>query len=206
MNDIVIDQLVSDIARKIRELRIEKQYSLQRLADMASLSSTAIHKIERGEITPTITTLIKIAAALGKKVSYFLAEGEDEDIYAPLDVVEFYRQGMRTRISNAKKTTFLEHLAVNLKEGALYAAIVSAKPGVSSSSGHETAHEGEEFYYVLDGTIEFTIRNETYVLTKGDSIHFQSIEPHSWKIIGDMPNLVLWVITPPPAGGASEIW
>jgi len=205
LDDIVMDQLISDVARKIRELRVEKQYSLQRLAGMASLSSTAIHKIERGEITPTIITLVKIAAALGKKVSYFLGDDENEDTYAPLEIVEFSKEGRRRRIINTNNTTLIEHLAVNLKEGILYAAIYSCEPGVSSI-GDSNTHEGEEFIYMLDGSMEVTIKNETYLLTKGDSIHFFSAEPHSWKIVGDKPNLTLWVITPPPTGGASELW
>src|SRR6516165_1569085 len=69
-----LEQIVSSIGPKLRELRVQRGLSLQQLADQADVSAAAIHKIERSGMVPTITTLLKIAGALNRPVSYFVNE------------------------------------------------------------------------------------------------------------------------------------
>jgi quercetin dioxygenase-like cupin family protein len=68
----------------------------------------------------------------------------------------------------------------------------------SASSGESYAHEGEEFLYILRGTLEITLDNgETARLAEGDSFYFESSNAHHWKNPGKSETLVLWVNTPP---------
>src|SRR5680860_92613 len=67
-----VDGIVSSIWPKMKELRQEQRLSLQQLAVKAEVSAAAIHKIERSDMVPTITTLLKIAAALDRPVNYFV--------------------------------------------------------------------------------------------------------------------------------------
>ena len=62
--------------RKLKHLRQEQRLSLQQLAARAEVSAAAIHKIERNDMVPTITTLLKIATALERPVSYFVESDE----------------------------------------------------------------------------------------------------------------------------------
>ncbi|HEY5834874.1 helix-turn-helix domain-containing protein, partial [Streptomyces sp.] len=71
-----VDGIVSSIGPKLKRLRQDQGLSLQQLANRADVSAAAIHKIERGDMVPTITTLLKIATALERPVSYFV-EGDD---------------------------------------------------------------------------------------------------------------------------------
>jgi DNA-binding XRE family transcriptional regulator len=71
-----LEQIVSSIGPKLRELRVQRGLSLQQLADRADVSAAAIHKIERSGMVPTITTLLKIAGALNRPVSYFVNEDQ----------------------------------------------------------------------------------------------------------------------------------
>src|SRR6476646_4298607 len=75
-----VDGIVSSIGPKVKRLRQEQSLSLQQLAVKAEVSAAAIHKIERNDMVPTITTLLKICAALERPVSYFteVDEGEPE--------------------------------------------------------------------------------------------------------------------------------
>src|SRR3970282_2759853 len=76
-----VDRIVSKLGEKIKTLRTEKGWSLQELAEKSSISAAGIHKIESNGITPTITTMMKISDALGKKVSHFIEEKvEDSDV------------------------------------------------------------------------------------------------------------------------------
>ena len=71
-----VDGIVSSIGPKLQQLRQHQRLSLQQLAARADVSAAAIHKIERNGMVPTITTLLKIAAALEHPVGYFI-DGED---------------------------------------------------------------------------------------------------------------------------------
>src|SRR5471030_522497 len=81
-----VTTIVSCIGPKVRRLRKEARLSLQQLAEISHVSAAAIHKIEQSGMTPTITTLLKIAGALGRPVSYFVDEEEvssDPTAYTP---------------------------------------------------------------------------------------------------------------------------
>src|SRR5947208_11934779 len=72
------EDVIASIGPKVRQLRRQKNLSLQQLAERAGLSAAAIHKIERNGMVPTITTLMKLAAALNRSVAYFVDEEQAE--------------------------------------------------------------------------------------------------------------------------------
>ena len=67
-----VEEIVSSIGPKVKALRQEQRLSLQQLAVKAEVSAAAIHKIERNDMVPTITTLLKVASALDRPVTYFV--------------------------------------------------------------------------------------------------------------------------------------
>ena len=75
---------VASIGPRIRQLRQQKKMSLQQLAERSDVSAAAIHKIERNNMVPTITTLIRLATALNRSVAWFVSEDEHEDRAAAL--------------------------------------------------------------------------------------------------------------------------
>ena len=80
--NIKIEQIVARLGEKIKAIRIEKGWSLKDLSHRSGISAAAIHKIESNGIIPTITTMMKISDALGKKISNFVEEDlEDKDVY-----------------------------------------------------------------------------------------------------------------------------
>src|SRR5215475_14967396 len=88
-----VDGIVSSIGPKLKQLRHEQRLSLQQLAAKADVSAAAIHKIERNDMVPTITTLLKIATALDRPVSYFIDSDE-----TPPEPVAFTRAGDRPAV------------------------------------------------------------------------------------------------------------
>ena len=75
-----VDAIVSSIGPKMKMLRQEQRLSLQQLAVKAEVSAAAIHKMERNDMVPTITTLLKVAAALDRPVTFFVEQdGEQPD-------------------------------------------------------------------------------------------------------------------------------
>src|SRR5919202_2310081 len=100
-----IAKTVSELGGKVAQTRAERGWSLQQLADRSGLSPAAIHKIEKSGMTPTIASLMKLAAALGKSVSYFIAESE------PLRPVTQIKRGERQRLYTSKQGLTLENVS-----------------------------------------------------------------------------------------------
>ena len=203
MKEILIEKIVSSIGGKIAHLRKQKDLSLNQLAEKAGVSVTTIHKLERSEMTPTVTVLMKIADALEEKIGYFLEEKNGSFDY--VENVEYLPQKKGKIFRNTSGTTQIKYLAFRLKGAKMLALMTHLKKGTISSAKPES-HPGEEFVFCLQGEIHYEIDGKVYPLKKGDTLHFFSTLPHRWEVIGDQDTKNLWVITPPPSGAVTELW
>ena len=203
MKEIFIDQVVSTIGKKIKTLRKQQSLSLFQVAQKAGVSNTTIYKLERNEMTPTVTVLMKIAAALGEKVGFFFEEEDNHFEY--VQGVEYTPQKDRKKFRNTLGNTRAEYMAIRLKDAKMLSMLISLEPGTMSGA-KKPSHLGEEFVYCLSGEIHYEIEGNTYLLKKGDCLHFHSHIPHRWEVTGSKGSKTLWLITPPPVGGFTELW
>ncbi|MBW1785055.1 MAG: helix-turn-helix transcriptional regulator [Deltaproteobacteria bacterium] len=205
VREISIEYSVNSIGNKIKMLRSNAGFSLQELAKRAGVSSTAIHKIERSEMTPTITVLMKIADVFGKKVGFFIGEEDGFDQFELVRDVEFYKKKDRKRVANSRKTIEFEPMTLKLRDGNLHGGIFYILPG-EKSINPITSHHGEEIIYQLEGAMECRISDKTYVLRPGDNLHFRATLSHSWRVLGNQRSVNLWFMTPPPFGATEVSW
>jgi len=203
MKEILLDQIVANIGKKIEHLRKEQNLSLSQVAEKAGVSSTTVHKLERSEMTPTITVLMKIADAFGVKVGFFLQEENGNFDY--VERVEHTAYGQAETFRNSAGNTEIQYLAFRLKEAKILTLLTSLKSGTQSGPRPQS-HSGEEFIYCLEGQIRYEVNGKTYLLEKGDSLHFHAYVPHRWQVVGKRGTKNLWIITPPPTGGVTELW
>ncbi len=203
MKEILIDQIVSTIGSKIKKLRQQQGLSLNQIAKRAGVSGMTIHKLERSEMNPTITVLMKIADAFGEKVSFFL--GEENNDFEYVQGAEYTPQGRGKRFRNSARSTRVDYIAFRLKDAKLLVLFTSLKAGTKSGLKPQ-AHPGEEFVFCLSGAIRYEVGGRSYLLKKGDSLHFYAHLPHRWEVTGGKGTKNLWVITPPPTGGVTELW
>jgi transcriptional regulator with XRE-family HTH domain len=181
-----VEHAVSELGGKVANARAERGWSLQQLADRAGLSPAAIHKIEKSGMTPTIASLMKLAAALGKTVSYFIDESE------PLRPVTHIRADERQRLYTSKKGLTLEN--VSGRYGPFFVAGAEAHVEPRADSGPEPmSHPGEELVVVLEGSMRFEVGGEPYVLDTGDALHFRTTLQHSWSNPSDVPARAIWL-------------
>jgi transcriptional regulator with XRE-family HTH domain len=181
-----IEQAVSELGGKLAAARAERGWSLQQLADRAGLSPAAIHKIEKSGMTPTIASLMKIAAALGKSVSYFIDESE------PLRAVTLIRADERQHLFTSKQGLTLENISG--RYGPFFVAGAEASVEPRADSGPEPMnHPGEELVVLLEGAMHFTVGGESYDLGPGDSLHFRTTLDHSWANPSDEPARAIWL-------------
>ena len=178
-----------EIGSKLKKLRQENKMTLKQLAQKAGCTDAALSKIERGEVTPTISLLKNAVNVLGVTLSEFLANGSD------LQETIVLRKDQRVRIDFHDEKIVSYQLVRNLKNKQLQPLYEIIKKG--GGSGGVYTHEGEEFGIVLEGELEITVDDETYTIKEGDSFWYRSIRPHGFKNKGDKDVKVLWVITPP---------
>ncbi|GAA4515308.1 MULTISPECIES: helix-turn-helix domain-containing protein [Nonomuraea] len=185
-----VAEVVSGIGPKIKSLRKQNGYSLQSLAERADVSAATIHKIEQSDMVPTITTLLKIAGAFELPVSYFV---EDDDDHLPT---------VHTRAAN-RRPIYTSHAGLDLAgitgpygDFLMAAAVATVLPGASSGS-KPMGHPGEELLYVMSGKLAFTVADTAYMLGAGDSLHFRTQQPHSWRNPAEEDCVVLWMALRP---------
>jgi transcriptional regulator with XRE-family HTH domain len=182
----MIEQAVSELGGKLASARAERGWSLQQLADRSGLSPAAIHKVEKSGMTPTIASLMKIAAALGKSVSYFIDESE------PLRPVTHIRAEGRQRLYTSKEGLTLENVSGRYGPFFVAGAEALVEPGADSGP-QPMVHPGEELVVLLEGTMQFVVGGEPYELAEGDSLHFRTTLPHSWSNPSDCPARAIWL-------------
>jgi len=181
-----IERTVSEIGSKVAKARAERGWSLAQLAERAGLSTAAVHKIEKSGMTPTIASLMKVAAALGKSVGYFV---EEVEATRPVTVV---RKDERTRLYTSKQGLELQNISG--RYGPFWVAGAEAHLEPLADSGPDPmSHPGEELVLLLEGRMSFTIDGESYALEPGDSIHFRTVRPHAWANPEDRPARAIWL-------------
>ena len=186
-----LDEVIGGIGAKVRLMRTRKGYSLQQLANVADVSAAAIHKIERNGMVPTITTLMKLAAALNRPVSYFISEDEEGDKPA----VHTTPEGRRTVFTSIPG---LELKSISGPYGRFFLAGAYAEAQGGSESGPgPTKHPGEELVYLLEGELCFEFEDETVTLTPGESVHFRGDLTHRWHNPTSKPAKAVWMALRP---------
>lgn len=182
-----------DLGAQVRTLRNKRGLTLQDLADMTGLSKPNLSQIENNFVTPPIATLLKISAALGVAIGHFFQAPQQ---HTGLVVV---RKKDRYGVA---KGPHISHIGYQYEPLAYPKVDKSMEPFIVHMEERKAEdivfnnHRGEEFLYVLNGTLEFH-RGETIItLEEGDSIYFDSIVPHGYRGIGGAAKTLVVIFLP----------
>jgi transcriptional regulator with XRE-family HTH domain len=182
-----VEAIVSSIGPKVKKLRQEQRLSLQQLAVKAEVSAAAIHKIERNDMVPTITTLLKIATALDRPVTYFVEPGGDQP-----EPVAFTSHESRPAVFTPHEGLILAGVSGPYAPFRSAAALATVKPGADSGD-RPLVHAGEELVFTLEGTLVFDIAGTRHEVGEGDALHFMGDQPHHWANEGKSAARALWI-------------
>jgi len=177
------DIIIPDVGSRIRYIRQSQGLSLRSLAEQSGLSANAISLIERGENSPTVSSLHRLASALDVPITDFF---QDERIQQAIYVKR--EQGLRFE----NDTMTIESLGIGLPYQQLEPFRMSLAPAANTFDDPIT-HPGEEFIHCLEGEIEYKVGNHTFHLSAGDSLLFDSLQPHCWKNLIQEPSIVIMV-------------
>ncbi len=125
-----------DVGKRIKSIRKRKGLTLQELSDKSGMSATAISAIERNVSSPTVSTLVNIARALGESLSSLLGEEEKEYIFTKLE----NREIIATEIKDVE----FKSLGSGLPNQKFHPMISILKPGATSGADYVN-HGGEDF-------------------------------------------------------------
>ena len=174
-----------DIGAKIKRLRLSNQLTLEELANRSELTKGFLSQLERDLTSPSIATLENILEALGTNLKDFFSEDEDEQIvFSKDDFFENTQDDYKISyiIPNAQKNE-MEPIIITLESGGQYK--------------EEKPHQGEEFGYVLSGSIYLHIGDKKNKVKKGESFYFKPRANHYISNAGKTVAKVIWVSTPP---------
>lgn len=175
----------------IRERRKKAGLTLQQLAEQARLSISYLSQVERNLLTPSVSTLKRIADLLEIPAGELMFGGENGGAAGSVGVV---RSDHRKRISFPGSHIEYELLTPDLRRRASLLWLV-APPG--SESGPAFVHEGEDGVVVLKGELEIEVGGINHRLGAGDSIYFNAGLPHRWRNTGEDTVEAIWLSTPP---------
>jgi quercetin dioxygenase-like cupin family protein len=170
---------------RMSALREEAELSLETLANDTGCSIERLKSIEDDQILPTVSEVIRISKALSIDPGSFLSAEEEQTHKRK---VEAYHK--RTDAYAYKPLT------PGAKTKHMKAFLVSIEPR-SEHQMVEYQHEGEEFIYVLKGTLEINVGDHKQVLNEGESVHFNSGILHKLSNVSEVPMELLVVVYTP---------
>lgn len=176
-----------NIGEKINRLRILNELTQEELAQRCDLTKGFISKIERDITSPSIATLMDILEALGTDLKSFFNEEEDEKIvYKKDDIYESVNEDLKNTI---------HWLIPNSQKNTMEPILIDMEP--NGETMIDRPHHGEEFGYVIKGSVLLCIGNKKFKVKKGESFYFVPNKEHYIVNNSNKPATILWVSTPP---------
>ncbi|MBM3154822.1 MAG: cupin domain-containing protein [Chloroflexi bacterium] len=186
----MVPEITRNIGAAVRSARQSLNISIRELARRSGLSATAIWKIERGQMTPSVVVMVHIAHGLGMKLTELLDPVLEEE-----NVVHTTR-GSRVSGGANDLRDVAEIVSGASRSWIIQAAEHTLKKGAKSGR-QPMEHSGEEMVYCLEGQVQYVIDGKTYNLKSGDSLHFKAQLPHTWQNVHNGSSRMLLVVVPP---------
>jgi len=175
------------IGEKIRALRQQKRLTLQELSELTILSKPLLSQIENGQVIPPLATLLKIAKGLKVGIHFFFEDEGNRQKYL-LTRREDLREVEtvpRPAVNDVSRPYTYHSLAQGLRHKHMEPFLVEFEKREWDAKLF-FKHEGdEEFLYITEGELDFHYNKEVLRLRTGDSIYYDSGQPHGWVAVGE---------------------
>jgi DNA-binding transcriptional MerR regulator/mannose-6-phosphate isomerase-like protein (cupin superfamily) len=172
------------LGSRLRQLRAKRGQSLAEVASAAGISVGFLSAIERSQMSASVGTLRRLAKYYRTNILGFFdpAKSNSRLVSSTGRKVLEAGPGVRMELLAWGNAVMEPHL-------------FRIKP--KAGSGESYSHEGEEFLFVLRGSLKISLAGQEYHLKRGDSFYFESATPHCWMNPGPQETWLLWVNTPP---------
>lgn len=182
-----MSEQIKQISRRIKELREISDVSPETMAKELNISVETYLEYESGNIDIPVSFLYGIANKFNVQLSEILT-GE-----APrLHTYSVVRKDKGISVDRRKEYKY-QSLAYNFVHKKAEPFMVTVEPD-SSQEVHYNSHPGQEFNYVIEGTLKVIINGHEIILNEGDSLFFDSGANHGMKAMNDKPAKFLAII------------
>ena len=177
------------VGARVRSLRRERGLTIEQLALATGLTKGFISQLERDRTAPSLSSIARICDALGVRLSHIF-----ESEPAPALV----RKQDRPPFEGGPSST-ASHLLSSRDEERFQAIESEIAPGAGAGDVLSSLPGEVEFVYVLAGSLELQVGEETHVLGEGDALTYPLTKPHTWRNPSERKKTrVLWVSVPNP--------
>jgi len=179
------------VGERVKAVREKRGLSLQDIQQRTGIEVSLLEEIENGAVAPPLGTVIKLAKALDMKMGYFISGDEDR----PYTIVRRNDRKVVSRYDSKKGKHYgyqYESLAPSKTNRHMEPFLVTLEP--VDTEEERSSHDGQEFIYVLEGTMEVRLGNEVHVLEPEDAIYYDSTVPHLVKCRGNKKTKILAVL------------
>ncbi|WP_133779644.1 helix-turn-helix domain-containing protein [Pedobacter nutrimenti] len=184
------DDIILKISYRIKEIRKEKQITIQELANSAGVSKGLISQIENNRTIPSLPVLMNIVHSLNLDLTVFF-----KDIYANNHREKVLIMRSSDYKSLKKETSkgfdYQRILTRNIHAGPVDFVLLTLKKG--SKRNKMVVTDAFEYKYVVKGRVNYLIEDNNYILEEGDSIFFDGRLGHNLSNIGDSEAVMLVV-------------
>lgn len=194
--------MTAELGSLLRRARLKRSMSLRNLASVVGVSASLISQVETGKSQPSVSTLYALSNYLGLSMDDLLGNipaqskpetrslvAVEEPRVLVLPVVQHAADNPSLEMDNGVRW---ERLSVG-EGGPAEPLLVSYSPGASSSiEGKLMRHSGFEYAYILEGKLTLQLEFETYILSPGDSLQFDSVRPHIYTNKGSVTARGVW--------------
>lgn len=178
------------LGERVKRKRESLNMQLNELAKKVGISSSALSQIEKAKAFPSVITLKSIADNLYTTVGELIGENE---ILTNNPLVTYDQKSFVEKNESGASLFLLS----NHENGKLMDTFFVEFEKNATSDGIMKNHPGQEFIFVLDGKIEFTLDDDKYILEKNDSFYFNSARQHHARNQKNGISRIIWIVTPP---------
>jgi transcriptional regulator with XRE-family HTH domain len=176
-----------NIGLKIKEYRLKNNLTQEELANRCELTKGYISQLENNLTSPSISTLNDILEVLGVHIAEFFKEdANDKVVFKTEDFFEKEDFRLKNKINWIVPSSLkyeMEPILIELDP--------------EGESFRDEGHPGEEFGYVLEGSVVLCLGNNQYIVNEGETFYYKADKRHYIKNNAKTISKILWVSTPP---------
>lgn len=176
-----------NIGEKIKRLRLENELTQEELADRCELSKGFISQVERDMTSPSIMSLVDILESLGTNLRDFFSDESDDRIH--FRAQDFFEK------DNRELGYFIEWIIPNAQKNMMEPILLTLYP--EGCYAHDEAHSGEEFGYVLAGSVELRFGSKEVRVRRGETFYYAANKEHSLTNKSKKNAKVILISSPP---------
>lgn len=160
------------ISKQLKQVRLEKEFTLEELAQRTGFTKGLLSKIENNKVSPPLSTLMKITRALDVSLSELFRAAEES---RRIKVVR--QKERKSPLGTLADGYVMESLMQEFPDQKFEPVLVTiGNPETYQVKMYE--HPGQEFIYVLIGKMKYLFGDEEYFVEAGDSLYFNASVPH----------------------------